>query len=181
MNDQRFYNLIAVVGITIVAASFGVGYLGASMTSGPPAPASASSAPTDLYLTININPYTGWPQYTPANFSVPEGTVMVTITDYDAPGNWSGCLCNVTGTVGGIETVNGTPTSDVSSANVAHSFDIPALGLNVVSPGLSTVTFTLQLNQTGTYTWYCMAPCGYPPEGPMGVPGYMTGTMTVVG
>lgn len=182
MQDQSFFNVVALVAIGVVFAAFGVGYVGAGLagTSGPTHPHAAPMVTTNLYLTVNLNPVTGWPQYTPANFTVTAGEVFVTITDYDAPGAWDGCMCNVTGTAGNSEALNGSAISDFSSANVAHTFDVPALGINALIPGMSTVTFTLFLNQTGSYTWYCEAPCQYPPNGPMGFPGYMTGTMTIV-
>lgn len=150
--------------------------------SGPQSGGSAAPVPGNMYLTIQINPVTGWPQYTPANFTVPTGEVYFTITNYDVPANFTGCQCNVTGTVGNVENVNGTAYSLVNNSNVAHTFDIPTLGVNVLSPGMSTVTFELDLTQPGTYTWLCEMPCGA--DGmtgpPMGIPGYMTGTMTVV-
>ena len=143
---------------------------------------SGVSAPSNLTLTVAINLRNGWPQYTPANFTLPTGAVTITIVDDDAPMNFPGCQCNVSGTTGGVEYVNGTPLHVVPSTNIAHTFDVPSLGINVVSPGMSEVTFTAYFNETGTFTWMCEAPCGTvtPTGPPMGVPGYMTGTISVV-
>jgi len=183
VRDQEYYNLVGA-GLAFGVVLMFVLWAGVAST----ANASAASPvgadpPANMYLTIQLNPVTGWPQYSPANFSVPSGLVVFTIVNYDVPANWSGCPCNVTGTVGDTETVNATTYAEVPSSNVAHTFDIPALGLNVLVPGMSTVTFALDLTQPGTYTWICEMPCGA--DGfsgpPMGLPGYMTGTITVGG
>lgn len=154
--------------------------MAAASNSNPASASQSSESPTNMYLTIQLNPLNGMPQYSPANFSVPTGDVVFTIVNYDMPANWSGCSCNVTGTVGGTETVNGTSYSVVSNTNVAHTFDIPALHLHVLVPGISTVTFEVDVTQSGTFTWFCEMPCGADgfTGAPMGEPGYMTGTMT---
>ena len=177
MNDQSFYNraALAVAGLTLT--------LGLLALAQPPAQAPALSARVSyLNLTIEFNASTGAPQYVPANFSVPSGRVIVTITDLDAVASWPGCTCNVTGTVGGGERVNQTATSQVPDSNVAHTFTVPALAINVLSPGGSVVSFTLDLTAPGSYAWLCEAPCGSDAYSgfPMGTPGYMTGTMTVL-
>ncbi|EQD42379.1 hypothetical protein B1B_14079, partial [mine drainage metagenome] len=109
--------------------------------------------------------------------------VVFTITDRDAPMNWSGCPCSVGGTLGGIEYINGTSVGRVPSSNVAHTFNIPDLGVQVLSPGQSVVQFTVDFTHAGTFAWMCMAPCGAGADPytspPMGTPGYMTGTLTV--
>ncbi len=181
MKDQTYYNLVAgglALGVVVLLVvwtglTVGAGTGTASGSSSPPAPA-------HMYLTVQINPVTGTPQYSPANFTVPAGEVIFTIIDYDSPMAWSACPCNVSGTVGGTETVNGTSLTAVPNTNAAHTFTITSLNVNVVSPGSSTTTFTLQLSP-GTYHWVCLAPCGANgySGAPMGVPGWMAGTMTV--
>ncbi|MCI4325360.1 MAG: hypothetical protein L3K00_05735 [Thermoplasmata archaeon] len=170
-----------VVG-TLVSLGFGFGLVLAI-----PVPASNSTAappgPTSyVNLTVSINPLNGWPQYSPANFTIPAGTVVFTIVDNDSPMNWTACPCPVRGTVGGTELLNGTPMTSIPSANVAHTFNIPALGVQVLSPGQSTVQFSVAVSQPGEYIWYCFAPCGTGMDPynspPMDVAGYMTGTMT---
>ncbi len=153
----------------------------------PAAPSGGGTPPLApaayVNLTIDVNNTTGMPYYTPANFTVGAGLVEFTIVDHDAPANWSECPCHVGGTVGGVEYVNGTPVGVVSGVNVAHTFNIPILGLQVLSPGQSTVQFYLEVDHPGVYTWYCLAPCGTGTDPynspPMGVPGMMTGTLTV--
>ena len=181
MKDQTWYNLVAAglaLGVMVMVVAWATISATANASPSSPPPTGAAHA----YLTVQINPETGWPQYSPANFTVPAGAVVFTIIDYDSPTNWTGCSCNVTGTVGGTEIVNGTSHSVVPNTNVAHTFSIPSLHLNVLSPGMSTVTFTVDLTQAGTFTWYCVTPCGTNgyTGGPMSTPGYMTGTITAV-
>jgi len=142
-------------------------------------------------------------------FEVPANTrVNITIDEYD------GCtpLRNpvwgrVTGTIGGVEYVNGTPTSLLNSwagCTVAHTFTMPALGINVplaspttlkenqnlctTSPCTSgphqVVTFSFMTPAVGgTFRWQCIIPCGLGyvdgNGGPMATPGYMSGQMQV--
>jgi len=142
-------------------------------------------------------------------FAVPAATkVNVTIEGYD------GCtpLRNpvwgqVTGTIGGVEYVNGTAVSQLNSwsgCNVQHTFTMAGLGINVpiaspttlsennnlcgTSPCTSgphqVVTFSFMTPaKGGTFRWQCIIPCGggYVDGngGPMSTPGYMSGQMEV--
>jgi hypothetical protein len=140
-------------------------------------------------------------------FKVPAGSkIDMTIYGYD------GCtpLRNpywglVTGTTGDVEYVNGKPVKELNSwsgCNVAHTFSIPTLNVNVPmkSPSLtatlcgtspctsgphSTVTFSfMSPRTTGEYFWQCRIPCGGGFidgfGGPMQTIGFMTGNMEVV-
>jgi uncharacterized membrane protein YphA (DoxX/SURF4 family) len=169
---------------TLVSMAVGVGLIVAF----PLQPASSGTplvaGPTTYEnLSINIAP-NGWPQYSPANFTVHTGQVIFTIVDNDSPMNWTGCPCPVLGTVGGVEYVNGTPIHIVSSNNVAHSFNVPDLSLAVYSPGANTTRFTVDITRTGEFVWFCVVPCGTGADPyntpPMGVAGFMEGTITVV-
>jgi len=142
-------------------------------------------------------------------FAVPAATkVNITIEGYD------GCtpLRNpvwgkVTGTIGGVEYVNGQPVSQLNSwsgCNVQHTFTMAGLGINVpiaspptlkeenalcgTSPCTSgphqVVTFSFMTPaQGGTFRWQCIIPCGGGyldgNGGPMSTPGYMSGQMEV--
>ena len=142
-------------------------------------------------------------------FAVPAATkVNMTIEGYD------GCtpLRNpvwgkVTGTIGGVEYVNGTAVSQLNSwsgCNVQHTFTMAGLGINVpiaspttlnqnnnlcgTSPCTSgphqVVTFSFMTPaKGGTFRWQCIVPCGggYVDGngGPMATPGYMSGQMEV--
>ena len=166
--------------------SFGVGFglvvAIPTQPSSPGGPAPTGPA-TYVNLTISVNQSNGWPEYSPANLTVPRGLLIVTIVDNDSPMNWTGCPCPVKGTLGGTERVNGSSVGVVPGRNIAHSFNIPAIGLQVFSPGLSVVQFDLEMDRTGQYLWYCIVPCGTGADpyntAPMGVPGFMQGTLTV--
>jgi hypothetical protein len=142
-------------------------------------------------------------------FAVPAATkVNVTIQGYD------GCSAlrnpvwgNVTGTIGGVEYVNGTAVSQLNSwsgCNVQHTFTMAGLGINVpiaspttlkennnlcgTSPCTSgprqVVTFSFMTPaKGGTFRWQCIVPCGGGfvdgNGGPMSTPGYMSGQMEV--
>lgn len=178
MRDQEFFNRVTALATVIV-----IGAALISTEAAPPGPGTGSGglATSFLNLTISVNATTGWPQYVPANFSVPRGMVEVTIVDRDLPMARPGCSCSVAGTTGGVERVNGSAVGTVSDTNVAHTFTIGALGLNVLVPGASSVSFSFEVPRAGTHEWNCLAPCGAgtDPYGapPMGVPGYMTGTL----
>ena len=142
-------------------------------------------------------------------FAVPAATkVNVTIEGYD------GCtpLRNpvwgkVTGTIGGVEDVNGQPVSQLNSwsgCNVQHTFTMAGLGINVPIASPTTLKANNNLCGTspctsgphqvvqfsfmtpakgGTFRWQCIVPCGggYVDGngGPMATPGYMSGQMEV--
>jgi heme/copper-type cytochrome/quinol oxidase subunit 2 len=107
---------------------------------------------------------------------------------------------NVSGTQNGIETVDNNDNvnssqgttginivgpqnvTNVNASNIAHTFTIPALGVNLPIPPSSTVTAYLMLNETGTFTWACFTGCGYGANGEMGAmstDAWMTGSLTV--
>jgi hypothetical protein len=142
-------------------------------------------------------------------FEVPAKTkVNVTILGYD------GCtpLRNpvwgqVTGTIGGVEYVNGIPVSQLNSwaeCSVQHTFTMPDLGINVPIASPTTLNANNNLCGTspctsgphqvvtfsfitpaggGTFRWQCIVPCGLGyldgNGGPMATPGYMSGQMEV--
>jgi len=171
-----------IAGI-LISMAVGVGLIVAfplqPAASGPP----LITGPAEyVNLSVNVAP-NGWPQFSPANFTLHTGEVVFTIVDSDSPMNWSGCPCPVEGTVGGVEYINGTATHIVSGANVAHSFNVPDLGLAVYSPGLNTTQFKVDITRTGEFVWFCVVPCGVGADPyntpPMNVLGYMTGTITV--
>lgn len=184
MRDPEWFGSVALVAALLVVLVGGAALMSQAPSGASTTPSAASGAPTVGYLnlTIVINATNGLPQYTPANFSVPRGEVKVTIIDQDLAEAWSTCPCLVTGTVGNSESVNGSlPVSSVPTFNVAHTFTVPSLGVNVYSPGGSTVSFTLSLNQAGQFDWFCEAPCGSDglTGAPMGIPGFMAGTLSV--
>ncbi len=141
------------------------------------------------------------PAYVPSSFAVPaHAAVTVTVTDFDTATPLTGKLvryAKVTGTVGNRMTVQPidvlapnrltAPTrtlAGLAPSQVGHTFTVAALHLNVPMAGDARTTFTFHTGAPGTYQWICMDPCGSGPGGlggVMGRPGYMAGTLTVVG
>lgn len=162
-----------------------------------------------LAITVNnaFNSTTSGPRYwvvTPsglessADISLPAYTkIELTIIDYDSasplPSQWG----QVAGTVGNlVYVINGTTASSenismtaakaVSSLDtntqIAHTFTVPQIGLNIPVAANSVEVANFYINQTGTFLWHCEDPCGYGPsgwEGPMSTPGWMEGNITV--
>lgn len=128
------------------------------------------------------------PEYSPAFFVLPaNATVEMTVRSYDngpapAPG-----YTTIRGTVGNTIAVNGKTVSKVAANDITHTFTVPALGLSVPIPAVTTgryvtVTFEFHTGAAGTYTWQCYAQCGNGTSGwgyPMTTQGMMTGTVTV--
>ncbi len=132
----------------------------------------------------------GWPRYVPAFWSAPaHSTVILTIICHD---HGTAPLMmtqddKVSGTLGNVETIDGTVEQHVPNNQIAHTFTVPALGLNLPIPAAPagktiTVRAEIPLHNAGSYAWQCMAPCGTGTmgmQGPMVTPGYMQGTLTV--
>ena len=133
-----------------------------------------------------------------ANISLPVHTMIeLVIISYDTPTPPPAQYSNVTGTVGGkMYLINGTSASmgtpeswgagvsSVPTNQIAHTFTITSLGINIPVVGGDTEMAYLYLNQTGTFTWQCYTPCGFPNvnggwSGAMVTPGWMMGEVTV--
>jgi plastocyanin len=184
----------AVVGASVAALALaGIAGCGASQQAGgpPPKPAAATQPAQPQTVHINMTIDGDKTQYSNAFWTVKKGqTVVLTITSNDdgtAPLPNGSPFTQVQGTVGGTELVNGSPVSSVANQDVAHTFTVPGLGLNVVIPaapkgGTVTVQATFKADKAGTFNWQCEAPCGTGSTGwggPMATPGYMQGTVTV--
>jgi len=77
----------------------------------------------------------------------------------------------------GSETVGSLPADEIS-----HTFTVPSLGLNIPIATSSTLVSHFTLTSPGTYTWYCMTPCGGGTDGldgAMSTAGWMTGSLVV--
>ena len=177
----------AVGVLSLAAVSAGCGQQTASGTVHAAAPVKYHFYET--VLTGGMTGKPGWPEFEPADFTLPANAdVTMTITSFDdgaaAPPAEYG---NVQGTAGGAETVNGRTVTKVPVANVAHTFTITDLKLNVPIPVAASaqkpavVTFSFHTPKSGVYTWQCYAPCGSGSDGwggPMVTDGYMTGKVT---
>lgn len=137
----------------------------------------------------------GWPMIQPADITVPKGaTVNMTIYSYDdgaaALPSSLAMYYKATGVTNLTE--NGQAVTTATASNLAHTYTIPTLGINVpieatVAAGASgrtpmVVTFTFKADKSGTFTWQCYAPCGSGSDGMGGAmvtSGYMKGSLTV--
>jgi hypothetical protein len=72
----------------------------------------------------------------------------------------------------GIVLTGGQSLSSVPIADVAHTFSVPDLGLNIPVPTSSTVVAYFTVGKAGTYIWTCETSCG---DAPMSTIGWMTG------
>jgi hypothetical protein len=121
-----------------------------------------------------------WPAMAPSDLTFGKGdTVVLTIKEYDDAPTALPAGSPYGKVSGGTMTVDGVAGTDVTNANIAHTFTIAALGINVPltkapEGGVSTTVFTFTVDKAGTYTWSCMTPCGGGADG-------MTGSMATKG
>ena len=205
--------LAVLVGLVVV-------YFIYFLESGPAPVAAASAADGTASLTLQTvptyghHPFPDWVSYMakdPAGkwehttiFKIPAHTLVhVTIYQYDgASGLRNNFLSGVSGTIGGTETIDGTPMGSINPDNAAHTFTVPDLGINAPLPGVNpnaknqcsvapctmseahvTITFSFRTPGKGTYRWQCFVPCGagtlFGNGGPMQTIGYMSGLIEV--
>jgi hypothetical protein len=149
----------------------------------------AAARAVNVRLVINANGPHGWPTFTLSRLKLPDNAIVhLTIVNND---NGGGALAGPFGQPQGLigpERVNGKAIT-LSNVSVAHTFTVPALGVNIVVPtapnnGTVTVEATFRVTRTGSFRWQCMAPCGTGAtgwSGPMATVGYMTGNLEVQG
>lgn len=159
------------------------------------APATTRHVALDILPVKAGGPAEDWPAFVAStSLSVPANTVVtVTIRNFDlgdAALTPNSPLARVTGTVGGVASVDGVTYTALDPAKVAHTFTIPQLGINVPIPGDApdnasylTVTFSFRTHGAGSYLFQCLAPCGTGNGyyGPMQSMAYMRGTLTIAG
>lgn len=133
-----------------------------------------------------------------ANIVLPVKTlIQLTIVSYDTPTPDSDdSMGAVNGTVGGnVYLINGTVASmgdmpqewgknvtSVPGVALAHTFTIQQLGVNIPVVGGDTVFSYLYFTKSGVFTWLCLPPCGFGPDGmdgAMSASGWMNGQITV--
>jgi hypothetical protein len=74
----------------------------------------------------------------------------------------------------GIVVNGGQTLSTVPVSEVAHTFTVPSLNLNIPVPLSSTVVAYFTVTKAGTYIWFCETACG---DAAMSTPGWMTGSL----
>jgi hypothetical protein len=187
--DSRKPLKMLAVGLMVGAVAVSASACGGSKSGAAAAPA-AKAKTVNISLTGKIDTDKGaagtftskehWPAMAPSDITFGKGdTVVLTIKEYDdAPTALP--AGSPYGTVsGGTMTVNGVAGTAVTNANIAHTFTIAALGINVPltkapEGGVSTTVFTFTVDKAGSYTWSCMTPCGGGADG-------MTGSMATKG
>ncbi|MGH3733250.1 MAG: hypothetical protein ACRDVC_07750 [Acidimicrobiales bacterium] len=218
--------LAGVLGFIVVVAALVVWGVSTLITPGTPGGAvnftntQAKGAPVDLTIqtvgSIGFGSHPTWVTYMVKN---PDGqwqhstvwelpansTIHVTEEQFDSGSPLRNQVWGqITGTVGGIATVNGTSYSHYDSytgTGVAHTFVVPALGIAVPFVGVggtaalcgvapcqlssphNIITFSFKTHGPGSYEWQCFVPCGldflYGNGGPMSTEGYMGGFLNV--
>jgi hypothetical protein len=176
-----------VVGLMVGAVAVSATACGGANAGAAAAAPVAEAKTVNIALTGKIDADTGpagtftgkdgWPAVAPSDITFAKGdTVELTIKEYDdAPTALPAGSPSRT-VAGGTMTVNAVAGTTVSNANIAHTFTIAALGINVPltkapTDGVSTTVFTFTVNKAGSYTWSCMTPCGGGANG-------MTGSMS---
>lgn len=151
-----------------------------------------------LYLTVltgKMDSRKGYPEFVPADFSVPANTtVQAEIRCFDdgaaavpsgyerVKGALGGTMTLIHGVSGELSGFKSEVVHGVGAKDVAHTLTIAGIALNIPIPPLSTVRFTFNSGAAGTYGWQCMSACGSGNSGwggPMSAAGWMKGTMTV--
>jgi hypothetical protein len=162
--------------------------------SAPPLPRPSTQVALDILPVLPGGPAQGYAGYTPSNaLSLPahsRATITIRNFDLDAtPLPIDSPYTRVAGTVGGVAYADGAPYSLLDRTQIAHTFTVPDLGLNVPIPSRAThgrsytvVTFSFFTGAPGTHQWQCHDPCGDGVDGlggPMADVDYMRGTLTI--
>jgi plastocyanin len=193
MAQLRRYT-VPLAALALGGALLALAGCGSAANTASAAPAAGGGAVVQQTVTITNSEDAAtkdWPRYSPANWSLKAGdTVVLTIKNYDdgtAPLPAGSPYAQVQGTLSGTETVDGKPVSSVPVDQVAHTFTVPSLGLNLVIPaapkgGSDTIVATFKVTKAGVYYWHCEAPCGTGDDGrggAMATQGWMMGSITV--
>ena len=167
-----------------------------------PAAKAASGAGLTVHETLvlldgGMTGHDGDPEFVgSSNIDFPAGaTIVLSIYSFDtgtAPLAKGLPYYKALGTVGGTETVNGKTVTSIPNADLAHTFTVPGLGLNLAIPAATAtkkgaitpavVTASFHLTKKGSFTWQCYAPCGSGKDGMEGAmtdEGLMTGKVNV--
>ncbi len=194
------------VALLIAAAVFVLAILGVRSLKGLGYEPPARAATTGVHVTLAVypdsypchgntsgapggGPHPEWVTYCPTtSIKVPAySTVTVTIYQYDtSTGLHNVFFGRVLGTVGGLMSVNGRSTAEVSPNTPGHTFTVQTppdtaetyLFVNVPLPGVpegvpepvkiaghsyprpNVVVFKFKTGSPGHYIWHCYVPCG---------------------
>lgn len=165
-------------------------------------PKSATHVPhvaSYLYLAIltgGMIGRKGWPEFVPADFSIParslvqaeircfdDGTAKVPVLYSHVRGTLDDSMTVLAAVNGDVDRAPAHLVKALPAAHVAHTLTVPGLALNVPIPPLSTVRFVFHTGAPGSHPWQCMTACGSGASGwggAMSTNGYMRGTVHVV-
>ena len=219
VNAKRALGTVVVAAAVVAAIAL---YVGLYLTNVPGSVAAVSTpAGAQLYLATvpaakQSDPHNTWVSFYAVNASsgdwrhdttyvVPANAlVRVTIYQFDsASGLRNPFISQVSGTLGGVMTLDGKVTRAINPEEASHAFALPQLGVSVPLPGVEeeaknaceqapcslanahhTISFVLHTPGKGLYRWQCFVPCaagfiqGF--GGPMQTVGYMGGFLKVV-
>lgn len=199
------------VGLMVFVVLFGAGmfYTGAAAHDSGNVSISGTAHEYNVTLVItNQNYLASVGQNQPAYFVLENGKLMssaqiylpgnaliqMTIINYDSgPGSVSSAYSKVTGTTNNTEyvfndtSVNGTSVqghwvSTVSNQDLAHTFTIASINLNIMVPSHSTVIADFHTPDSGVLSWQCEVDCGTGASGwggAMETAGYMKGEVVI--
>ncbi|HZW44295.1 MAG TPA: hypothetical protein VFF32_07885 [Dermatophilaceae bacterium] len=173
------------VGLIVGAIAVTASACGGSSAEATDAPAATTAAPAAKTVNIEMigkidaetgeaGTFTGkehWPSMAPSDITFAKGdTVVLTIKEYDDMMTALPAGSPYNDVKGGTMTVDGVATTTVPNSNLAHTFSIPELGINVPlvkapEGKFSTTVFTFTVDKAGSYTWRCFTPCGGDPKG----------------
>jgi hypothetical protein len=123
-----------------------------------------------LIKLVVINYDDGGADLVQAGVNVASGTVNNTIQV--ASNNYINATQGSSGIV--IRSTPAQTLSTVDPSDLAHTFSVQSLNLNIPLPTSSAVVAYFTINQPGTYTWQCLTLCG---DAAMSSPGWMTGSL----
>lgn len=132
--------------------------------------------PSDTVIETTIVNYDDGNASTPAIYEKVTGTVGNQVTVVN------NTLINSTQTNNGISIQGAWATSNVPLSDIAHTFTVNGINLNVPIVISSVEQFSFVTGGPGSYTWQCYAACGSGNSGwqdAMSTPGWMTGTVTI--
>ena len=197
------------VGLLAVILIFGVGmyYEGAISHASTSTQSSSNEYNITLVIT-NQNYLSSAGRDQPAFYVLENGKLMsssqiylpgdslirMTIINYDSgPGSVSSAYSKVTGTLNNTEYVlndsmvntsihGGQWISSVPSSELAHTFTVSELNLNIMIPSQSIVVAYVHTPKSGVLNWQCEVDCGTGSSGwggAMDTPGWMQGEIVV--
>ena len=214
--------LLGTVVLTAVVVAAIVLYIALYLTNAPGSVAAVrTSAGAQLFLATvpqaeKSDPHNTWVSFYAVNatsgdwrhdttYEVPANSIVrVTIFQFDSPsGLRNPFISQVSGTVGGVMSLDGKITRAIPPEEASHAFAMPQLNLSVPLAGVEegaknaceqapcslanahhTISFLWHTPAKGLYRWQCFVPCaagfiqGF--GGPMQTVGYMGGFVKVV-